>query len=504
MKKLLLVSFLSLLSAISSVAQTQLENPGFEDWQNASAPEAEPTQYSSLKTADLLAGSAPQVVWGETTIVHSGDSSAKIVVAPFNWLVGLSPNGTLTNGRVHAELTASNGYVFTDVANPQWNTPCTDRPDSIAGWINYAPSGGDQGKVEVILHDDSQLGKLPATSYPMPHWVGRARYDITSSTSSSWVRFSVPFNYYNNTSPDYILMVITSGDSLIAVSGSTLYVDDFELIYNPNLVSVTPPASQNLNIGVDGTTLTVNATPNAAVVTAITQEWKFSTTSGSGYTSFGTAQTAATYTPNFATPGIYYVVCEVDFGTETIVSNEVEIVVIDPAVNTVTISPSSTQTILLNENGTLMTANETPSAASSREWKFSTTSGSGYISFGTPVTGTTYTPNFNSIGTFYVICESDFSGDVQISNEVIVHVPSAAGIDTENLKYKIYSNNQQIQIMLSDVQPNTYLTLYSIDGKKVLGQQITDVNSMIETNLSGVFVYTLVTGSQVITGKIHL
>ncbi len=103
-----------------------------------------------------------------------------------------------------------------------------------------------------------------------------------------------------------------------------------------------------------------------------------------------------------------------------------------------------------------------------------------------------------------MICESDFSGDVQISNEVIIHVPSAAGIDTDNLKYKIYSNNQLIQIMLSDIQPNTYLTLYSVDGKKILGQQITDVNTIIETNLSGVFVYTLVTGSQVITGKIHL
>src|SRR5690606_13820185 len=126
-----------------------------------------------------------------------------------------------------------------------------------------------KGKVEVILHDDSQLGKLPASSYPMPHWVARARFDMVGGTGGAWMRFSVPFIYYNNTTPDYMLMVATPGDSTIAVDGSILYIDDFSLIYNPNLVSVTPPASQNINVGVDGAVLTVNTTANAAAVSPI-------------------------------------------------------------------------------------------------------------------------------------------------------------------------------------------------------------------------------------------
>ncbi len=65
------------------------------------------------------------------------------------------------------------------------------------------------------------------------NWVGRARADFTSNVSN-WTRFSVPFNYYNSTTPTYILLVLTSGDSTIAVNGSQLLLDDLELIYSPS------------------------------------------------------------------------------------------------------------------------------------------------------------------------------------------------------------------------------------------------------------------------------
>lgn len=496
-------NFLLLITLLSFVAhsQTQFENSGFETWQNVGAPEEEPTEYSSLKTADALAWAAPVVLSRESTNPHSGSYCARL---ENKTAAGIVANGLLTNGRVHADWVPANGYVFTNTSDSQWNSAFTVRPDSLVGWFRYDPVGADKGKFEVILHDAPPQGQLPATTYPMAHWVGRARYDVTTDSPSTWVRFSVPFTYYNNNTPDYLLIVMSSGDSTIAVEGSIMWVDDLELIYNPNTVSVTPPATQNINMGVDGATLTVNAVPNAAVVTAITQEWKFTTTSGSGYASFGTAETGTTYTPNFAAAGIYYVVCEVDFGTEVLISNEVEIVVVDPGANSVTISPSAPQSILVGQNGTIISANETPSAASSREWKYSGTSGSGYVSFGTPVTGLTYTPNFSALGTYYVICESDFSGDIQVSNEVTIIVPSAAGINDDNLKFNIYSHNQMIRIMLSDLHPNTYFTLYSLDGKIVHGQTITDEETLVQTNVAGVFVYTLVSGDKVITGKIIL
>lgn len=503
MKKLLLASLASCVFTFA-FSQQQLENPGFEGvWQNVDGDEDEPIDWSSLKTSDdgWLAAFAPEVAFKTTTDPHSGTYCIRLQNASETF--GVIPNGLLTNGRVHADTDPENGYVYTITSNADYNTPFASRPDSLVGWYKWAPMGSDKGKVEVITHTAPPQGQLPAATYPEAHWVSRARFDVVAA-APTWTRFSVPFDYYTNGTPGYILVVLTSGDSTNAVAGSQLWIDDLELIYNDNLASIAPSATQNISMGVDGTTLTLSATPNAASTAAITQEWKYSTTSGSGYVSFGAPQTGLTYTPNFATPGIYYVVCEVDFGTETIITNEVEIVVTDPGANTVTISPSANQTLLVDQNGTALTATETPVAASSREWKYSTTSGSGHVSFGTPETGTTYTPNFDAVGTYYIICESDFSGDIQTSNEVTIFVPSAAGISEGNLQFNIYGNAYGLNIHLSDLQNNSVLNIYSLDGKLIYTSAINETFTTHQVECSGVVIYSITSGDRIITGKINL
>lgn len=84
-----------------------------------------------------------------------------------------------------------------------------------------------------------------------------------------------------------------------------------------------------------------------------------------------------------------------------------------------TVNPSSPQSLLIGVNGTMLTVTETPSGTS-REWKFATVSGGPYSSFAPVQTGTTYTPNFASAGTYYVVCQSVISGITVTSNEVII------------------------------------------------------------------------------------
>lgn len=501
MKKLVLFALIA-GATLGLYGQTQLDNSGFETWENVSAPEEEPTNWSSLKTADALAWAAP-VVCAQAGSAHSGSYCVHLTNVS-SW--GVVANGLLTNGRVHADFDPELGYVFTEPTDAQWYQTFSDRPDSLVGWFKYAPQGSDKGKVEILLHDNTAQGILPETG-SITHWVAKARYDI-ATTTSTWTRFSVPFNYFNGNTPDYILAVCSSGDSTVAVDGSELWLDDLELIYNPNVVSIDPPTTQNIDIGVNGTTLTVTETPNAGSIAVtggtLTREWLWSTTSGSGYASFSPAETGMAYTPNFASPGIYYVVCETDFGTETVLSNEVTIVVTDPATNSVTITPATDQTILLNDDGTLLTANESPSPASSREWLWSTTSGSGYTSFSPAETGTTYTPNFSALGTYYIVCQSDFSGDVQISNEVVIYVPSAAGINDEDIQFSITSTQNQIEINLSYLE-NAGLVLYSLDGQKVWEADINNEYSQFQPGLvTGIYVYRIVTGNKIISGKIKL
>ncbi len=479
-------------------AQTQFENAGFEGvWEDVSGTEDEPIQWSSIKTADALAALAPIVLF-KSLDAHTGSYAIRMVNTV---AFGVVANGIITNGRVHADFDPALGYVFTDVGSEDWRTTFTDRPDSVVGWFKYSPMEDDRGKIEILLHDNTATGKLPEIG-ATDHWVGRAQYNV-EGTVTEWTRFSVPFNYFNDNSPNYLLAVITSGDTTAAVDGSQMWMDDLELIYNPNLVAVTPGASQNNTIGEDGDLLTVTETANAAVVADITREWKYSTTPGTGYISFPVAETGLTYMPNFDMVDIYYVICETDFGTEVIVSNEVEIVVIDPDVNTVTISPSGDQSLLTDEAGTALNASETPAAADSREWKYGMTVGGPYASFTPAEIGLTYTPNFTAVDTYYVVCESDFGGDVQVSNEVIVHVLGTAGLSTDQFDFKIFSTGDNLVLSYSDYE-GAIFTLYGLDGKKVYQEVLTEVTTYHAIPLSGIYVYQIQQYNQVITGKINL
>ena len=214
-------------------SQTQIDNAGFENWENAGTTVDEPTDWSSIKTSDdaTLNGFAP-VVWGQSTDAHSGSYSLILEnVSTF----GVVANGTVTNGQVHADFDPNNGYVFTNPNDGSWNQSFTDSPDSLVGWVKYSPIGGDKGKLHAILHTSN--GQIPENG-TMSNWVAEARIDF-SAANSSWIRFSAPFNYFNSTTPEYILLVLTSGDSTVAVDGSSALVDDLELIYNSASINET-------------------------------------------------------------------------------------------------------------------------------------------------------------------------------------------------------------------------------------------------------------------------
>ena len=140
---------------------------------------------------------------------------------------------------------------------------------------------------------------------------------------------------------------------------------------------------------------------------------------------------------------------------------------IDAVVNsgsTVTIAPTTSQSILEGANGTTLTATELPSAADSREWMYTTTSGSGYMSFTSAETGTSYTPNFATAGTYYVICESTFGGTATNSNEVQVVVTAPSGIDEADA-FQFVMSNSTIQIISNTL--NYDLAIYNLSGQQI-------------------------------------
>lgn len=222
---LLLIGLL-ITSAILS-AQTQFENARFEAWEDIQYGSVqEPVDWSSIRSAepDDLAQLAP-AVWGPSDDAHSGNHSLYLKnIATF----GIVATGTLTNGRILANLDPTKGNSHTDPENPQWNTPLPHRPDSVTGWYKCNPSTGDFPTAKVLLH--TGYAALPQDDSST--WIGVAYIELSSTPVTTWTRFSVPFTYFNDQVPEYELTILTAGNGTNAVANSEAWFDDLEFIYN--------------------------------------------------------------------------------------------------------------------------------------------------------------------------------------------------------------------------------------------------------------------------------
>lgn len=523
MKKLLITAFVAFIALVTT-AQTTIGNANMESWTGVGSSTEEPTNFNSIKNGSgnaLALQFAPQSCFRENSNPHGGTYCARILTGN---ALGQGAPGSMTTGRVMVpSTTASEGYIKTVVGDPLYSMPFVGRPDSLVVWYRYTKQGSDYPSITALLHiGNAYLPEVPVNNnHPdsSVNIIARAEWQGAATTVSGWTRISVPFVYVDSRTPQYILITLTSSANSSPTTNSTLWVDDFDVIYNPTIatgtisplsyyvsatqgasvsapytltgtfsggntitaelsdangsfaspvtigsvsstssgtISATIPANtatgtgyrirvkssspaltatnngsdisitlvgnsiaptpvQTIGVNEDGTGLTVTETG-----TASSREWKYSTTSGSGYQSLAVPQTYTSYTPNFAAAGTYYLVCVSTFGSLTVTSNEVQINVVGNS-----IAPATSQSILVGVNGTQLTVTETP-AALAREWKYSTTSGSGYQSFIPGVTAvTSYTPNFASSGTYYVICQSIISGVTVNSNEVLVSVGNA-------------------------------------------------------------------------------
>jgi hypothetical protein len=237
-------NFTLFLSSISlfSLAQTQITNAGFESW-GGSGSSAEPTSWNSNKTGTGLASSGPQTCFQETSTPHTGTSCVRVETVYYILAV---VNGNVTTGVVNAPSTnKAQGYLG---ATGTDKIAFTGRPDSLVGWYKYtqATSGtgatAEQAKVYAILHSGDYYDPAAPVSGNHPDMsankIGEALFVSPASNQTSWKRFTIPFSYVNSNTPAYIMVNITSSNNQLTVapgssgSGSKLWVDDLEAIYN--------------------------------------------------------------------------------------------------------------------------------------------------------------------------------------------------------------------------------------------------------------------------------
>ncbi len=278
-------TFTLLFSAIcfSSMAQTTLTNGDFELWGNATPGVAtEPTGWYSNKSGTTIAALGPQTCFKDSTTVHGGRYSAKVVTAS---LLGTAVNGALTTGVVCAPTTTkSDGYIGTakygDTTDVR-RMNLTGRPDSLVGWYQYAPAGaGEMGKVRAILHKGQYFDPETGSTYhadPSANKIADLTFNTPASAVTTWTRFSMPFNYVDTSHPSYIMINITSSaNQSTSVTGSILWIDDVQVVYKPTGIAPVVLQSEDVNIYSSGKNIFVDYNTNN------NQNWKLSVYDMSG------------------------------------------------------------------------------------------------------------------------------------------------------------------------------------------------------------------------------
>lgn len=349
MKKQLLI-FSTLLTSSLAVAQTQIANSDFEQWQNLGSATEEPTNWNSFKTASGgLSGFGAQQIQ-RSTDVRPGTSGTYSSRIWSNSVLGTVANGNMTLGQVNmgnSTPTNSSNYNITRQADANFSEALADTPDSIVFWVKFnAASGSSEARCSAVLHDAyDYIDGYNVDAGSAPHKVAEAILNFTPT--SGWVRKSIPWSYVGPASTNtHILITFTTNKTPGGgSSGDELFIDDVQLIYNQQVVAQDDAASTYMNNAVQISVLandtdfenSINI-PSISIVTPPTN----------GGVSVNTSTGVITYTPNASYIGsdsFVYSIC--DNGVNVTCDNAtVNITVADPAAsnNPVVASDDNVQT----------------------------------------------------------------------------------------------------------------------------------------------------------------
>ena len=264
--KVIFTSFIFTAFSLGLAAQTQITNGGFENWGNTAPGNAdEPTSWFSNKTGSTVASIGPQTCYQETADPHSGTYCARLET---KYYVLAVVNGNLTTGVVNApSQDKALGYIGTvnySSATDVRRMPFIGRPDSLVGWYKYTQAtngtgaAAEKGKVVAFLHSgDFNDPEIPVNGNHTDlsaNKIGKALFNTAAANNTTWKRFSVPFIYENGTTPEYIMMSITPSENQMTTApgftgtGSKLWIDDIQVIYNPANASVLENEQNNFNV----------------------------------------------------------------------------------------------------------------------------------------------------------------------------------------------------------------------------------------------------------------
>lgn len=237
MKTLSTLIFLFFVALLKAQTNPATPNANFENWTHVAANGGydNPNGWNCLNpiTAPYLGF---VTCYKDSINKISGKYSMQLVTMYYSALSELVP-GTATTGNINPTQQTIDGGI-----------PYKLRPDSIIGWYEYSPVSGDNGDIEFYVfganHQDT---------------IGKAFFKTPTQSVSNWKRFSLPIFYFNQSTPDTALWIITSSDNQNSGHpGSQLIVDSIGLVFNTQTGVNT--IANNLNI-------TISPNPASGLIT---------------------------------------------------------------------------------------------------------------------------------------------------------------------------------------------------------------------------------------------
>jgi hypothetical protein len=244
---LILILLITTTSAkLTAQNGAQFDNSSFENWTTRETTAAnEPVHWHSSGTSTGLFGGFLSNQIEPSDQVRPGSNGMKSVRIFPTSILGVTANGTFTNGRMNAgsmSTIGSENYNYTQRAESAFNTPINAVPDSIAIWVCFrSESSTQRAQLRCVVHGDADYKFVAnGTEEPAEMLVASARHTFTRTSTANgayiWRRLSVPFVKDGPCNdPRYILFTITTNE--VPGEGSDnddLFVDDVELIYNPD------------------------------------------------------------------------------------------------------------------------------------------------------------------------------------------------------------------------------------------------------------------------------
>lgn len=259
----------NVISEVTTDYPVQLPNAGFEEWQGSKpmliySGDASNMFWDSGNHGSSSVGLvAVDLTTADGSIKHGGNYSAKLK----SQFVGLGSLGAFAAGNIFVGK-----FIGTDDTDGilGWGRPWSTRPKSLRCYVKYEPQtakddnnpdrfpdGKDIGKIYIAIGDwtgasyDSSWPVVIQTKYPETELfnpepgsytgdgiIAYGEKEFTQQTSAvdgGMLMIDIPIEYrYENKIPTSIIVVATAskyGDYFVGGEGSTMWLDDLELVY---------------------------------------------------------------------------------------------------------------------------------------------------------------------------------------------------------------------------------------------------------------------------------